>query len=66
MKYDRGYTISWLENNQINGAFDGFPESDFDFESLTDEELKWYFDEWIEIDCKLTVNTTPTRKDDKK
>lgn len=40
-------TIGWLENNQETGAFDGHMEQDMDFESLSDDEIAWYFDNWV-------------------
>lgn len=46
-KYNRKRTINWLENNQGNGAFDDSPEEDMNFNSLSDDELKFYFYAWL-------------------
>lgn len=48
-EYNRDYTISWLESNADNGAFDGFLESELDFSKLEDEELMWYWDNWAMV-----------------
>lgn len=40
-------TISWLESNRANGAFEGFPENYMDFSKLTDEELEYYYCNWV-------------------
>lgn len=45
--FDREYIISWLQKNQEHGAFDGFMEENMVFQNLHDEELEYYFDEWI-------------------
>jgi len=46
MGFKRERIVSWLESNQENGAFEGFPEHDMDFRLLPDEDLKYYFYEW--------------------
>lgn len=45
-EYNRKCTISWLESNANNGAFDGFLESELDFRKLEDEELMWCWNNW--------------------
>lgn len=46
-KFLRNRTIDWLESNQSNGAFEGFPEADMNFNELSNNELEYYFLEWI-------------------
>lgn len=43
----RKETIKWLTINRDNGFFDGFDEENMDFEDLGDEELLWYYYEWV-------------------
>lgn len=45
--YSREMTIAWMKSNQETGAFNGFPEENMDFEELSDDDLKYYFYEWI-------------------
>ncbi|MBM7598130.1 hypothetical protein JOC34_000487 [Virgibacillus halotolerans] len=47
MEYNRQSTIDWLENNQINGAFEGFPENNLNFNELSNEVLEFYFYESV-------------------
>lgn len=44
--FTRENTISWMENNQLHGSFNGHPEESMDFTKLSDEELEWYFYNW--------------------
>jgi len=50
--YNRDFTISWLESHQQSGAFDGFPEEGMNFKKISDNELEYYFDEWIDVERK--------------
>lgn len=43
----REETVLWLNQNQSNGFFEGFPEENMDFEELSDDELQWYYDSWV-------------------
>lgn len=43
----RRETISWLENTRSSGGFVGFDEEEMNFEELTDDEIYWYFEEWV-------------------
>lgn len=45
-EYTRERTINYLNGMQSMGAFDDFPESEMDFNSLPDDELLYYFLEW--------------------
>lgn len=40
-------TIAWLENNQQNGAFENQPEDDMDFNVLSEDEINWYYQNWV-------------------
>src|SRR5690625_837218 len=55
LPYDRDYTISWLETNRSHGAFDDFMEENIDFKELEDEELQYYFNEWIPYEEKSEI-----------
>ena len=46
----RDKTINWLNNNRGNGAFDGFHEERMVFEDLSEDELRWYFYNWVAED----------------
>ncbi len=48
--FDKERTIDWLKINQSNGFFNGFPEETMDFDTLDDEELEYYFYEWVLAD----------------
>lgn len=43
----RRETILWLENTRSSGGFEGFDEEEMNFEELTDDEIDWYFEEWV-------------------
>jgi hypothetical protein len=47
MKFNRQDTIDWLETNRANGMFEGEMEESMDFTKLSDEELEWYYYEWV-------------------
>lgn len=53
----RERVINWLEINRNNGFFDEYMEEIIDFNSLDDEDIQFYYDEWIlpndRIDCKI-------------
>lgn len=51
-QYDRELTISFLESNQENGAYNGEPEAKMNFNNLTDQELEWYYVHWIDEEHK--------------
>lgn len=46
-------TISWLEWNRDNGFFNGYMEEDMDFRKVSDEEIEWYFENWVIADIDL-------------
>lgn len=48
LAYDRDTTIAWLESNQIVSFFEGFEEENIDFNKLSDVDLEYYFEEWID------------------
>lgn len=50
--YERNLTISWLESNRNNGFFVGHPEDTMDFKTLSDEDLLWYYEEWVTPDTE--------------
>lgn len=39
--------IGWLENTRSSGAFEGFAEEEMDFDTLSPDEISWYFQEWV-------------------
>lgn len=40
--------INWLEINSANGFFEGQPEELMDdFSELDDEDLEWYYYNWV-------------------
>lgn len=43
----RRETILWLENTRSSGGFEAFDEEEMNFEELTDDEIDWYFEEWV-------------------
>lgn len=43
----RKETIAWLENTRSSGGFEGFDEDEMNFEELTDDDIYWYFEEWV-------------------
>lgn len=47
---NRNKIIDWLETNRNNGFFDGFAEENMDFTKLDDDELNWYYENWIKPD----------------
>lgn len=49
---NRNKIIDWLETNRNNGFFDGFAEENMDFTKLDDNELNWYYENWIKPDQK--------------
>ena len=53
--FEREDTISWLEANRSHGAFEGFPEEDMDFYELSDEEIAYYYTEWVLPDLRDTI-----------
>ena len=62
-KFDRFTTISELENMAGNGMFEGEPEENMDFSLLPDDELEWYWYEWIlsNLDLDNFARWTDTR-----
>ncbi|MBU5669626.1 hypothetical protein KQI68_07205 [Peptoniphilus sp. MSJ-1] len=52
-KLIRDLTIVWLENNKELGFFDGYPEEDMDFSTLSDEEIKYYYQNWVKPELEL-------------
>lgn len=52
-KFDPYETRKWLEVMRSNGAFDGFPEETMDFEEIELDDLRYYFDNWIEKGEKM-------------
>ena len=51
-KFDRDLTLSWLISNQSDGFFDGFPEENMDFNNMPNNELRYYYEEWIPTETK--------------
>lgn len=51
-KYDRDATIHSLEAMQSRGEFNGDMEEHLKFQDMNDEDLKWYFHNWINEDVK--------------
>lgn len=51
-KDKRELIISWLETNQGNGFFEGFEEENMSFEKMSDEDLEWYYDNWVVTDTE--------------
>lgn len=47
MKLIREYTMTWLENQKSHGNFTGMPEEDMQFDRIDDEDIKWYFENWV-------------------
>lgn len=45
----RKETIMWLKNTRASGGFKNQPqpENNMDFNQLTDNEIGWYFEEWV-------------------
>ena len=39
--------VGWLENTRSSGAFEGFAEEEMDFDTLSPDEISWYFQEWV-------------------
>ncbi|MGX6979011.1 hypothetical protein ACWN8V_07110 [Vagococcus elongatus] len=44
---ERKYIIERLEIMRGHGQFEGQTEDDMDFSKLSDEDLKYYSDEWL-------------------
>lgn len=40
-------TLRWMKNTKSTGGFDGYPEDNMDFNSLSDDEIKYYFNDWV-------------------
>lgn len=53
---NRNKIIDWLETNRNNGFFDGFAEANMDFTKLDDNELDWYYENWIKPDQEDKIN----------
>lgn len=47
MEFTKERTLDWLETNRNNGVFKGHPEDTMDFHTLDDDDLEWYFYEWM-------------------
>lgn len=45
-EYAKQRTLDWLNGMQSQGEFDGFDEETINFESLSDEDIAYYFVEW--------------------
>lgn len=73
--YAKERTVEWLKSSQSEGMFDGHAEQTMDFETLSNEEVAYYFTEWYftedkQEDCddevlvnefkKLTTNENTT------
>ena len=44
----RQETIEWLENTKESGGFaGGFYEESLNYNNLSDDEIFWYFEEWV-------------------
>lgn len=44
----RKETIMWLENTRASGGFTGgFYEENLNYNDLSDDEIDWYFEEWV-------------------
>ncbi|WP_019139266.1 hypothetical protein [Peptoniphilus timonensis] len=43
----RKETIMWLENTRASGAFENQAENNMNFNDLSDDEIDWYFEEWV-------------------
>lgn len=52
LDYNRNLTINQLVNMQECYFFEEQPEQDMDFYDLPDEDLEYYFDEWINSEYK--------------
>lgn len=39
--------VGWLENVRSAGAFERFAEEEMDFNTLSPDEINWYFHEWV-------------------
>lgn len=46
-EYSRDMVLGWLKEGQRIGYFQGYKEDTIDFDTLTDEELKSYYNKWI-------------------
>lgn len=40
-------TLRWMENTKSTGGFNGYPENDIDFNNLPDDEINYYFNNWV-------------------
>lgn len=58
-EYARLRTINWLNGMQSSGAFDGFDEENMDFESLSNEDIRYYFIEWYFTEPDEEVEDEP-------
>ena len=45
-EYAKQRTLDWLNGMQSQGEFNGFDEETMNFESLSDEDITFYFVEW--------------------
>lgn len=43
----RKETIMWLENTRASGEFANQYEENLNFNDLSDDEIDWYFEEWV-------------------
>ena len=43
----KNLVVDWLENVRSSGAFEGFAENEMDFNTLSPDEISWYFNEWV-------------------
>lgn len=43
----RKETIMWLENTRASGEFANQNEENLNFNDLSDDEIDWYFEEWV-------------------
>lgn len=58
-EYARLRAINWLNGMQSSGAFDGFDEENMDFESLSNEDIRYYFIEWYFTEPDEEVEDEP-------
>lgn len=54
-KYVKDRTIQWLDSMKSEGAFQGFPENEMNFQELTDDDIIYYFLEWYFTDDDKTA-----------
>ena len=48
----RQKVIMWLENTRSSGEFVGFEEEHIDFDNMSDDDIQWYWDNWVQQDSE--------------